>query len=282
MPVIWASRLAGTPLPQRVSGADLIWSLSRGLGRDGRSIFVLGGQPVGNQLEPVPVNRSGPAWPNELPPASDPWAQTWPPEVPADVWIDDPRPSRHAANAYREVGDHRNAGPSHRADERRPRNAPAPFQRTPSDGAGRAATALLERCPGLQIAGAFSPPFGFDVDPEMFAALRDEIVAARPDLVLVGIGFPKQERVIASLRADLPGAWFLGCGQAINFAAGEQRRAPTWMQRIGVEWLHRMVSEPRRLAERYLRHDLPFALSLLARSAVGRYRSPAPRSRHGR
>ncbi len=279
MPVVWASRLAGTPLPQRVSGADLVWSLSRGLGRDGRSVFVLGGRPAENQLPQSPSSRTGatePRWPNELRAAADPWARHG---------VDAGLRGRHAANAYH-AGDRaagrRNAGPAHRADDdRRTRNAPAPFQRGPADGAGRAAAALLEHAPGLQIVGAISPPFGFDLDPALFAALRDEIVAAQPDLVLVGIGFPKQERVIASLRAALPGTWFLGCGQAINFAAGEQRRAPTWMQRVGIEWVHRMVSEPGRLAERYLRHDVPFALSLLARTFIARYRRDTP-SRHSR
>jgi N-acetylglucosaminyldiphosphoundecaprenol N-acetyl-beta-D-mannosaminyltransferase len=92
------------------------------------------------------------------------------------------------------------------------------------------------------------------------------VVAAEPDMVFVGLGFPKQELVIERLRPQLPGAWFVGCGAAINFVAGDVVRAPRWMQRTGLEWAHRLGVEPRRLAGRYLRHDAPYALRLLARA----------------
>ncbi len=94
-------------------------------------------------------------------------------------------------------------------------------------------------------------------------AVREVLLAARPRLVFVGLGFPKQDRLIAALRADLPGAWFVGCGSAIAFTAGSVRRAPEWMQRSGLEWLFRLAAEPGRLARRYLVDDLPFALRLL-------------------
>jgi N-acetylglucosaminyldiphosphoundecaprenol N-acetyl-beta-D-mannosaminyltransferase len=135
------------------------------------------------------------------------------------------------------------------------------------EAAGRA---LAERFPGLRIAGTDSPPIGFEQDPQQLSALVDRIAAARPDLVLVGLGFPKQERLIARLRPLLPSAWMLGCGAGIPFAAGQFRRAPAFLQRIGAEWAHRLLLEPRRLARRYLLHDLPFALLLLATAATGR------------
>ncbi|MFD2091863.1 WecB/TagA/CpsF family glycosyltransferase [Blastococcus deserti] len=144
------------------------------------------------------------------------------------------------------------------------------------EAAGRA---LLARFPGLRIAGADSPPFGFENDPQQLAALVDRIAAARPDLVLVGLGFPKQERLIARLRPRLPAAWMLGCGAGIPFAAGQFRRAPAFLQRIGAEWLHRLLLEPRRLARRYLLHDLPFAVLLLTTALavrVGRSRPLLP------
>jgi N-acetylglucosaminyldiphosphoundecaprenol N-acetyl-beta-D-mannosaminyltransferase len=131
-------------------------------------------------------------------------------------------------------------------------------------GAERAADALVSRSPGLRVVGAVSPPYGFDTDPAAVADLRASLVAARPDLVLVGIGFPRQERLIGRLRAVLPDTWFLGCGMAVNFVAGHQHRAPRWMQRAGLEWAHRLTAEPRRLCRRYLRHDAPYALRLLA------------------
>lgn len=295
MPVIWASRLAGTPLPQRVSGADLVWSLSRALGRDGRSIFVLGGEPADGDRD-TDRDTNGEfgrardtdsdldGWVDTL--ATEPGHGESGPSQPAQ-WAST---GRHAANVYRNrAADRarRNAGPGHRAEaDRGMRNAPAPWQRDArrdDDGAARCAAVLREQCPGLNIVGAISPPYGFDGDPEALARIRAEIVAARPDLILVGIGFPRQERLIAALRTHLPGSWFLGCGMAIGFVAGDRRRAPTWMRRGGVEWLHRLASEPHRLAERYLRHDLPFALGLLARTLLTRIsRTRTSRSRTSR
>jgi N-acetylglucosaminyldiphosphoundecaprenol N-acetyl-beta-D-mannosaminyltransferase len=192
MPLIWASRLGGTPLPERVAGSSLIWSLSDGLARDRRSIFVIGGAP----------SRQG-----------------------------------------------------------------------DTDGATRAADRLAAACPGLRVAGALCPPYGFESDRTTVADLCAEVAGAEPDLVFVGLGFPKQEQVIDRLRPDLPNAWFVGCGAAVNFVAGDVDRAPRWMQRTGLEWAHRLGTEPRRLAGRYLRHDAPYALRLLAQAPVQRART---------
>jgi N-acetylglucosaminyldiphosphoundecaprenol N-acetyl-beta-D-mannosaminyltransferase len=126
------------------------------------------------------------------------------------------------------------------------------------------------RYPRLKVAGCVSPPYGFEDDRARRAAVLTDVVEAKPDLVLVGLGFPKQERLIDELRPELPGAWFLGCGASINFVIGDERRAPRWMQRSGLEWIHRLAQEPRRLGPRYLRHDLPYAASLLGRSALTR------------
>jgi N-acetylglucosaminyldiphosphoundecaprenol N-acetyl-beta-D-mannosaminyltransferase len=190
MPLVWASRLSGTPLPERVAGSSLIWSLSEGLGRDGRSIFIVGGAPA-------------------------------------------------AGGAT-------------------------------IDGATRAADRLAIRCPGLRVAGTFCPAFGFERDRTAYARFCATVADARPDLVFVGLGFPKQEAVVTHLRARLPRAWFIGCGAAVNFVAGDIDRAPRWMQRTGLEWAHRLGTEPRRLAGRYLKRDAPYALRLLADSAARR------------
>jgi N-acetylglucosaminyldiphosphoundecaprenol N-acetyl-beta-D-mannosaminyltransferase len=139
-------------------------------------------------------------------------------------------------------------------------------------GAQRAAAVLGLRYPRLTLAGCVSPPFGFERDGARLGAVLGDVIEAKPDLVLVGLGFPKQEQIIDLLRPELPGAWFLGCGASINFVIGDERRAPRWMQRGGLEWLHRLAQEPRRLGPRYLR-DLPFALRLLGRSAVTRART---------
>jgi N-acetylglucosaminyldiphosphoundecaprenol N-acetyl-beta-D-mannosaminyltransferase len=245
MPVVWASRLAGTPLPQRVCGSDLIWSLSRGLAGDGRSVYILGGEP-----------RSG---------------------------LGRPRGHRGSTRpAPRHASDGRNAGPRHALTSRYPVNEPHAWSGDPraiaGDGAQRAAARLVAACPGLRVAGAVSPPYGFDRDPQTLEAIRRDLIAAQPDLVLVGVGFPRQEQLIADLRACLPRTWFLGCGMAIGFVAGERRRAPVWMRRTGVEWVHRLAAEPHRLADRYLRQDLPFAVALLGGAALSRVRPPVART----
>jgi len=142
---------------------------------------------------------------------------------------------------------------------------------------GQAAAELARRYPGLLVAGVDAPPAGFDREPGEFAKVRKKLAEARPDIVFVGLGFPRQERVIAALAADLPAAWFIGCGAAISFAAGVLPRAPQLLQRLGLEWAHRLASEPRRLSRRYLVDDLPFALRLIITSAVAR-RKESPRA----
>jgi N-acetylglucosaminyldiphosphoundecaprenol N-acetyl-beta-D-mannosaminyltransferase len=134
----------------------------------------------------------------------------------------------------------------------------------------KAADALRSRFPALRIAGTDSPPFGFDKAPEGVQRAVDAVTAAAPGLVLVGLGFPRQERLIEQLRQAWPSAWYLACGGGISMAAGITRRASPLMQRLGLEWMHRLLLEPRRLARRYLRDDLPFAIELLTRTAIRR------------
>ncbi len=187
MPLVWAARAGGQALPERVTGASLVFSLSAAAAADGRSVFVLGG------AQGVP---------------------------------------------------------------------------------GQAAEALRLRYPELRIAGADSPPFGFDQTKEGTRRAVEAVAAAAPGLVFVGLGFPRQERLIEQLRLAWPGAWYLACGGGIGMAAGITRRASPLVQRLGLEWVHRLMLEPRRLAGRYLRDDLPFAAGLLARAAMRRFTRP--------
>jgi N-acetylglucosaminyldiphosphoundecaprenol N-acetyl-beta-D-mannosaminyltransferase len=179
MPLLWAAKLRGEPLPERVTGASLLFSVTSVAAREGRSIYLLGGRPG------VPE---------------------------------------------------------------------------------RAAVALSRRYPGLEIVGTDAPPPGFDTRDDEWRLLARRLGAARPDIVYVGMGFPKQERLIARIGPSFPATWFIGCGAALPFAAGVLPRAPLWMQRAGLEWAFRLAIEPRRLFRRYLVRDLPFAAMLLVRS----------------
>ena len=109
---------------------------------------------------------------------------------------------------------------------------------------------LTERYPGLVVAGYRSPPFR-PLSPEEDAADVAAINEARPDYVWVGLGLPKQEKWMAAHVGRIDAAALIGIGAAFDFHAGTKPRAPAWMQRSGVEWLFRLITEPRRLAPRY-------------------------------
>jgi len=194
MPLIWAAKLVREPLPERVTGASLIFSLTEAAARQQRTIYLLGGAP----------------------------------------------------------------GVPERAGEE-----------------------LRRRYPGLIVAGTAAPPVGFDADPQAVSAVRANLAATAPDIVYVGLGFPKQERLIARLAPFFPATWFISCGAAIPFAANALPRAPKWMQSTGLEWAFRLLSEPRRLYRRYLLHDLPFAVRLLAVSTGVRLGKAAEGARVG-
>lgn len=109
---------------------------------------------------------------------------------------------------------------------------------------------LLVQFPGLKIAGAYSPPFrALSVDED--SAVVDAINASGAGTVWVSLGCPKQEKWMAEHRGRI-NAVMIGVGAAFDYHAGTIQRAPLWMQRNGLEWLHRLCSEPRRLWKRYL------------------------------
>jgi N-acetylglucosaminyldiphosphoundecaprenol N-acetyl-beta-D-mannosaminyltransferase len=180
MPVVWASRLQKAPLPGRVPGSSLIFSLAYAAAKQRRRVFLLGGA---------------------------------------------------------------------------------------EQAAERAAERLT--LDGALVAGWHSPPFGFEDDAAASRALVDALEDSAPDIVFVGLGFPKQERLILQLRDRFPHTWFLGCGGSLSFASGDVSRAPAVVQSLGLEWLHRMAKEPRRLVRRYLIDDVPYTVGLLARASLG-------------
>jgi N-acetylglucosaminyldiphosphoundecaprenol N-acetyl-beta-D-mannosaminyltransferase len=189
LPLVWASRLQGTPLPGRVAGSDLTVALAHAAAGARRSIFFLGGD----------------------------------------------------------------------------------------EGTAEACAAVLrQQAPDLRVAGTSCPPRGFESDPAQLAAIAAALQATRPDIVYVALGSPKQELLIERLRPLLPAAWWLGVGISFSFVAGRIKRAPPWVQRLGLEWLHRLAQEPRRLAKRYLVDGLPFAVRLFSGALIARFRSPRP------
>jgi N-acetylglucosaminyldiphosphoundecaprenol N-acetyl-beta-D-mannosaminyltransferase len=186
MPLLWASRIQRTPLPARVTGSDLVFSLSDALARAGRSVFLLGGNP-------------GTA------------------EATADI--------------------------------------------------------LGDRSPGLRVVGTYCPPQGFEHDEAEMNRIESALLSAAPDFVFVALPFGKATELVAAMRDSLPRTWFLGVGISFSFVCGEVRRAPHWMQHAGLEWLFRLVQEPRRLGRRYIFEGLPFALHLLFASFRKRRRA---------
>jgi N-acetylglucosaminyldiphosphoundecaprenol N-acetyl-beta-D-mannosaminyltransferase len=181
MPLVWASRLQGTPLPERITGAGLTLSLATAAAKAGASIFLLGGDP----------------------------------------------------------------------------------------GDAEAAAVVLRRInPNLRIAGIICPPAGFEQDQLQMTEIGNALHSAKPDLIYSCFGFPKQEMVIRALRERVPSAWFLGLGGSLAIVSGRTRRAPQWMQKVGMEWVWRLVLEPRRLFHRYVVKDLPFVVRLLGNAIV--------------
>lgn len=121
---------------------------------------------------------------------------------------------------------------------------------------------LRERFPALRIAGTYSPPFGPWGQAEDEHML-DLIRSSGANIVWIGLGSPKQERWLARLKAKLPPAVYVAVGAAFAFHAGLLSQAPAWMQKRGLEWLYRLLSEPRRLWKRYLVSNSLFLWYLL-------------------
>jgi N-acetylglucosaminyldiphosphoundecaprenol N-acetyl-beta-D-mannosaminyltransferase len=130
---------------------------------------------------------------------------------------------------------------------------------------------LLERFAGAQIVGTSSPPFRAMNAPEEREAVAT-ITAASPHIVWIGLGTPKQDLWMHRLSPDLGGVLAMGVGAAFDFISGNRPRAPMWMQESGLEWVHRMVHDPIKLAPRYAAANTLFIASTIAevtRDTVG-------------
>jgi N-acetylglucosaminyldiphosphoundecaprenol N-acetyl-beta-D-mannosaminyltransferase len=185
MPLVWAARLQGQPLPERVAGSTLLFHLVARAAQAQRSLYLLGGTASANE---------------------------------------------------------------------------------------RAAEQLRARHPTLRLCGHSSPQVASPPSADDVRRVADALVPLAPDILLVGMGSPKQEQLIAAMRPLLSRTWMIGVGISFSFIAGEVRRAPLWLQKSGFEWVHRMLQEPRRLVRRYLLEDLSFAFRLFAWALVHRWR----------
>ena len=187
MPLLWASRLLGAPLPEKISGSDLVIPLARLAARKGWRVYLLGGEP----------------------------------------------------GVAQEAGD-------------------------------RLAQEL-----GLHVVGTDSPVIRPDGGADDAEQLLERLRVAKPDLLLVALGAPKQELFIDRFAKQIGPVVALGVGGSLDFVAGRVRRAPRWMSRAGLEWAYRLAQEPRRMWRRYLIED-PAFVAIVARS---RRRGPEPAER---
>ncbi len=135
--------------------------------------------------------------------------------------------------------------------------------------AEKAAHNLVKQYPKLKVSGIQCPPVGFDSDVQMCKHLADQIRISKADILFVGLGSPKQERWLDAYLEASGAKVGIGVGIAIDYLAGVVKRAPLWMQKSGLEWLHRLAKEPKRLWRRYLIQD-PIFFGLLLRQRFRR------------
>ena len=124
--------------------------------------------------------------------------------------------------------------------------------------AAESARRLTAQHPGLNVVGTACPDYGFERDPQQNGALIEQIRAAEPDVLFVGLGAPKQEKWIHAHRDALGVPVSIGVGASFDFVAGMVKRAPRPLPALGLEWSWRLLMEPRRLWRRYLVEDSRF------------------------
>ncbi|MEM6401425.1 MAG: WecB/TagA/CpsF family glycosyltransferase [Cyanobacteria bacterium P01_D01_bin.116] len=139
-------------------------------------------------------------------------------------------------------------------------------------GAAEAAKrTLLSRHPNLQIVGTYCPPYGFESQPEELASINSKIKTTAPDILFVGLGAPKQEKWIYENYEELGVPVSLGIGVSFELVADMVQRAPLWMQKWGLEWLFRLIVEPKRLWKRYVMGN-PRFMWLVIKQRLGFYK----------
>lgn len=122
---------------------------------------------------------------------------------------------------------------------------------------------LKNKYPGIQIVGMYSPPFR-PLKSEEDRAIVERINKTKPDFVWIGLGAPKQEMWMAAHQGKIDGL-MLGVGAGFDYYAGNIKRAPMWMQRINLEWIYRLMQDPKRLFVRYWRTNTKFIWNAMIR-----------------
>lgn len=131
-------------------------------------------------------------------------------------------------------------------------------------GVAAKAAEVMQACyPGIRVVGTYSPSFGFEKKPEECEMIIQKIREAKPDLLFVGLGAPKQDKFAFRYKERYGVPVSIGVGASIDFMAGQVKRAPLWMQNSGLEWFWRLMMEPTRLWKRYLADDPIFFWYLL-------------------
>jgi N-acetylglucosaminyldiphosphoundecaprenol N-acetyl-beta-D-mannosaminyltransferase len=128
-------------------------------------------------------------------------------------------------------------------------------------------SALQQKYPGIMIAGTYTPPFR-PLNAEEEAELQDRVRRAKPDCFWVGLSTPKQELFMAENLSKLDAKIMFGVGAAFDVWTGNIQDAPAWMKKAGLQWVHRLVQEPRRLWRRYA-VIVPSFLLLILLQAIG-------------
>lgn len=131
---------------------------------------------------------------------------------------------------------------------------------------------LTQEYPGIQIAGMYSPPLGFENSREEVQRMNEAIKKAHPDILIVCLGCPKQEKYIYENRETYDAGISVCAGATIDFLSGRIPRCPAWMSRCGLEWLYRFSREPKRLFKRYFIDDTQIL------RLIWKYRNQAKRS----
>lgn len=120
----------------------------------------------------------------------------------------------------------------------------------------KAAENLRSKYKNLNIVGTFSPSYGFEKNDDEVEKIIKIVNKAKPDILAVGLGAPKQEKFIYKYKEKLNVPVSLAIGASIDFEAGNIERAPVWMQKIGLEWFYRFLKEPKRMFKRYFIDDI--------------------------